>query len=279
MVHIVQVVMWGVAETPQLFADESKARTAYVECAKKHWGQRYAAYCEHHGLSSDAFDSAQGFVDTLDVSEKSRIHCWTVNADELGLGDSKEAPFGAELEEFRHVAEGIVAVQTGLTGLLDDLSDLTARFSRMDPSPEKAQAVDAPETVTPSPSADLQEDPEPDPATYTTPEWKTFVGTIKGLGSGIRNEFYLLHRDDWRQDVYSNRTSLEYWDWVADRIMKYKKRAKKANVSVIQDPESPGSYRFINQEGIASEDRCDSEWEAWCAAALDLEGNCRDAAG
>ncbi len=90
MVHIVQVVMWGVAETPQLFADESKARAAYVECAKKHWGQRYAAYCEHHGLSSDTFDSAQGFVDTLDVSEKSRIHYWTVNADELGLGDSKE---------------------------------------------------------------------------------------------------------------------------------------------------------------------------------------------
>ena len=59
MLHIVQVVMWGVAETPQLFLDEATARTAYVECAKKHWEQRYSAYCEHHGVSSDLFASAQ----------------------------------------------------------------------------------------------------------------------------------------------------------------------------------------------------------------------------
>jgi hypothetical protein len=270
MLHIVQIVMWGVAETPQLFVDEEKARTAYVECVKKHWAKRYSAYCEHHDLNGDSFASAQGFVSTIDVSEKSHIHYWTFDADEAGLGDSKSPLSGAEMEEARHVAEGLVAVKTGLTQLLEDLSALTDRFSRMGLSPEEPQAAEAPETIAPSPSTVRQEMQESDPATYKTPEWKEFVGTVMGLGGG-RNEFYLLRREDWRQDVYSNLTSLEYWDWAADRMMKYKERAKNANYSVIEDPESPGCYKFINQEGIESEYCGDSEWEAWCAAGLELE--------
>jgi hypothetical protein len=269
--------MWGVAETPQVFVDEEKARSAYVEGAKKHWEQRYSAYCEHHGRSGDSFAAAQAFVNTIDVSEKSRINYWTLNAEELDLDDSKNPLDEAAREELRQVAKGIVAVKTGLTGLLDDLSNLTDRFSRMDVSPVEAQTVDGPEKAVPSPSAIRQEEPEPDPATYTTQEWKAFVGTIKRLGSGSKNEFHLLRRDDWRQDVYSKRTSLEYWDWAADRIMKFMERAKNAKYSVIEDPDSPGCYRYTNQEGIASEYCCNSEWEAWCAAGLDLEANCRDA--
>jgi hypothetical protein len=104
------------------------------------------------------------------------------------------------------------------------------------------------------------------------------VGTITRLGSGIRNEFYLLNRDDWRQDVYSNRTSLEYWDWVADRIVRHKEKAGKANYSVFEAPES-GCYRFKNREGLESEESFDSEWEAWCAAGLYQEAACRAEAG
>jgi hypothetical protein len=239
MLHIVQVVTRGVAETPQLFLDDAKARTAFVEGVRKHWEERYSDYCGHHGLSGDSFASAQAFVSTIDVSEKSRIHYWTFKAEEIGLGNRK------------------------ICG---------------DASPVEAQTGDGPKVVPPPPAV-RQEKPEPDPAACATPEWKAFVGTIKRLGSGSRNEFYLLHRDDWRQDVYSDRTSLEYWDWVADRIMKYKERAKCANYSVIEDPAASGCYKFINQEGIASEDCCDSEWEAWCAAGLDLEADCRGTAG
>jgi hypothetical protein len=278
MLHIVQVVLWGVAETPQLFVDEEMARTAFVESTKKHWEQRYSAYCEHNSLSSDAFESAQGFVNTIDVSEKSRIHYWTFSAEEAGLGDSKNPMSGAGLEEFRNAAEGIDAVKTGLTRLLNDVSALTDRLSRLVPSLAEEQKVETPETIAPSPSPVWQEFSESDPATYKTPEWKEFVGTVMGLGGG-RNEFYLLRREDWRQDVYSNRTSLEYWDWVADRVMGYKERAENANYSVIEDPESPGCYKFKNREGIASEYCGDSEWEAWCAAGLDLEAKCRDAKG
>jgi hypothetical protein len=279
MLHIVQIVMWGVAETPRVFVDEAKARAAYVEGAKTHWEQRYSAYCEHHGLSGDSFAAAQAFVNTIDVSEKSRLHYWTFNAEELDLGELKDPQGETAREELRQVAEGIIAVQTGLTRLLDDLSILTDRFSRMDLSPVAAPTAAGPEKAVPALSAIRQEEPEPDPATYTTPEWKAFVGTIKRFGSGSKNEFQLLRRDDWRQDVYSNRTSLEYWDWVADRVRKFIGRAKKANYSIIEDPDSPGCYRYTNQEGIASDDCCNSEWEAWCAAGLDLEANCRDAAG
>ncbi len=279
MLYIVQVVMWGVAETPQLFLDEGKARSFYAECAKKYWEQRYSAYCEHQGVSGDCFASAQAFVDTIDVSEKSTINYWTVNPEEAGLGGSKDPLCPPEPEELRHATKEIVAVREGLKRLLDDVANLTDRLAGMDVSPVSVQAVDAPEKTAPSPSAAPLENPETDPETYTTPEWKAFVGTVKRSCSGGRNEFYLLPRDDWRQDVYSNRTSLEYWDWSADKIMRDKEKAKTADYSVIEDPDSPGCYTFTNREGIMSEDCYDSEWEAWCAAGLHLETYRLNAAG
>lgn len=273
MLHVVQVVLWGVAEKPQLFIDEEKAQAAYVQWARKHWEQRYSAYCEHHGVSSDSFASAQAFVNSIDISEKSKIHLWTFNPEEAGLSTMKQPA----QEEFRHAAKEIVAVRDGLAQLLNDLSTLADRFAPMGASPGEAQTA-VPEKTAPSIPALPQEEPESDPQTYTTPEWKNFVGTITRLGSGSRNEFYLLNRDDWRQDVYSNRTSLEYWDWVADRIVKYKEKAKNAGYTVFEDPE-PGCYRFKNKEGIASEERFDSEWEVWCAAGLYQEAACRAEAG
>jgi len=279
MLHVVQVVIWGVAETPQLFLDEAKAGAAYVECAKKHWEQRYSAYCEHHGLSSDSFAVAQTFVGTIDVSEKSRINYWTFDVEEAGLGGMTSLPGGAGMKELRHAAEEIVAVKAGMERLMDDLSHLVDRFARMDVSPVEAPVAGGPEMVEAFPDAVRQEEAEPDPAARATPEWQAFVGTIKRLGSGSRNEFLLLHRDDWRKEVYNNRTSLEYWDWVADRIGKYKERAKNAGYSIFVDPDSPGCYRFTDPGGIANDDCFDSEWEGWCAAGLDFEAKCRDAAG
>lgn len=262
MLYVVQVVLWGVVEAPQLFIDEEKAQAAYVQWARKHWEQRYSAYCEHHGVSNDSFASAQAFVNSIDVSEKSKIHLWTFNPEEAGLNSMKQPA----QEEFRQAAKEIVAVRDGLAQLLNGLSILADRFSPMDASPGEAQTA-VPEKTAPSIPVLPQEESDSDPQKYTTPEWKNFVGTITRLGSGIRNEFYLLNRDGWRRDVYSNRTSLEYWDWVADRIVKYKDKAKSTGYSVFEDPES-GGYRFKNREGVESEESFDSEWEAWCAAGL-----------
>lgn len=277
--YIVQVIMWGVAEAPQLFLDETKARSVYVECAKSYWEQRYSAYCEHHGVSGDCFASAQAFVNTIDVSEKSKINYWTINPEESGLSDSKNTLFGPEREELKHVTKDIGAVKEGLTRLLNDVTNLTDRLAGIDVSPGGAQSVDEPEEPARSISAVAQERPAPPSEAYTTPEWKTFAGTIKRLCSGTRNEFYLLPRVDWRQDVYSSRTELEYWDWVADKIVTYKEKANNANCPVFEDPDSSGCYKFTNQEGIPSEDCYDSEWEAWCAAGLHLEADCQAAAG
>jgi hypothetical protein len=275
MLHIVQVVKRGVAETPRLFVDEEKARTAFVQCAREHWEERYSAYCDHHGVSSDCFSSAQAFVQTIDVSEKSEINLWTFNPEEMGLSPMHPpAP-----EEFLQVTNKIEVVKDGLTRLLNDLANLTDGFARLAAPPVAAQAVDGPEKASLSLSPVRQEKPERDPEEYTTPEWKNLAGTIKRSCAGSRNEFHLLPRDDWRQDVYSDRTALEYWDWVADNILRYKQQAQKANYSVIADPNSFGCYRFKNQEGVVSADCCDSEWEAWCAAGLYSETDSRAASG
>jgi hypothetical protein len=218
-------------------------------------------------------------VNTLDVSEKSNINLWTFNPEEIGLSYSKKPMHPPAQEDFRHVAKEIGAVKDGLTRLLNDISNLTDSFARFEVPPVEAQTVGEPERTSHSLSSVRQEKPERDPEEYTTPEWKNFVGTIKRLCAGSRNEFYLLPRDDWRQNVYSNRTSLEYWDWVADNILKYKEQAQNANYSVIEDPDSSGCYRLKNQEGVESEDSCDSEWEAWCAAGLYSEADSRASSG
>jgi hypothetical protein len=279
MLHMVQVVKWGVAETPQLFVDAEKARTAFVQCAGEHWEERYAAYCDHHGVSSDCFASAQAFVKTIDVSEKSKINLWTFNPEEMGLSSAKSPMHPPAPEEFLQVAKKMVAVKDGLTLLLNDLAKLTDGFARLEAPPAAPQSVDGPERTSLSLSPVRQEKPARDPEEYTTAEWKKFVETIKRSCAGSRNEFNLLPRDDWRQEVYSNRTALEYWDWVADNILNYKEQAQNANYTVIADPDSFGCYRFKNQEGVESEDCCDSEWAAWCAAGLYSEADSRAACG
>ena len=208
-------------------------------------------------------------MNSIDVSEKSTINFWTFKPEEVGLGDAKTC--GPEPEEYRQIAEGMVAVKEGLTRLLDDVSTLTDRCARLGGAPMEARPAAGPEKTALPPSAAPEEETESAPETYTTPEWKTFVGTIMRLCSGSRNEFSLLPRDGWRQDVYSNRTNLEYCDWIADRIKRYKEKAKNAGCSVMEDPSAPGCYRFTNREGIASEESYDSEWEAWCAAGLHLK--------
>jgi hypothetical protein len=42
MLHIVQVVLSGIAEIPKLHFDEARAESAYVECAKEYWAQSYS---------------------------------------------------------------------------------------------------------------------------------------------------------------------------------------------------------------------------------------------
>ncbi|HJV34030.1 hypothetical protein [Geomonas sp.] len=270
MLHIVQVVKWGVAETPQIFTVETKAQAAYVESADKQWDQRYQAYCEHHGLKKEAFTAARAFVKSIDVSEKSTVNFWSLPFQELGQDDAQRSARAEE--ESRRLAVEIVAIKEGLTQLLQDVSKLADGYARHDSAPMDAQGSEQPAASTSPPPPAAQQKQESDPDKYTTKEWSVFVADIRRLCSGSKNECSLLPRGAWRNDVYSNATSLEYWDWVADRMEYYKERAKAAGYSVNTEFDSPDYLKFANKEGDASEESYPSEWEAWCAAGLYLEG-------
>lgn len=266
MLHIVQVVMWGVAEQPLLFSNEEKARAAYVDCTRRVWTQRYAAYCEHHGLVDGSFMSAQAFLHTIDSSEKSTIHLWTA-APEGSEPDAAQT----NIRDLRQMAAGIDAVKEGLTRLLADVTQLAEQCGRSDTLPVVAGSDEGAEATGTSPAEGADVEAESPTESYSTPEWREFVALIQRYFSNSRNQSTLLPRDDWRQDVYSHLTSLEYWDWVADRTKRFRDEAEKAGYAVAAEEGVLGCYRFVNQEGTGSEDRYGSEWEAWCAAGISLK--------
>jgi hypothetical protein len=298
MLHIVQVVFAGVSDTPQVFLDQAKAESAFVEQVKKTWKQSYPVHCEASGVEIDAIASAKSFLETLDLSEKSRINYWVVGPEDADL-----AGMLRELAEFRQRQENVgklvrqvdqksSAIRDRLTGLLDDIAKLSGHFEDTGASPNEIPggwpglpgglpfAAGPAFGSTPTPAPASTPTPASVPAKcveegecaeiYTTKEWKNFVGMIMNTSGGNRSEFSLLPRTDWRQAVYSDETHLEYWDWAAEMIHKYKEVAAKAGYAVVEDQDSPGHYRFRIPEGTVDETSFYSEWEAWCYAGMQL---------
>jgi hypothetical protein len=272
MLHIVQVVFAGMAETPKVFLEPEGAESAFVEQVKKCWKQSYSAYCDQNGVGMDSFASAKAFLETLDLSEKNRINCWVVNPEDAGLDRTKQLKW---IEQRRDTIDNLVkrverssaAVREGLTGLQDDLAQLRDCFDDIEGLPAEVEPAGPKGDAALSPPVPEQEEPA---ETYATKEWKIYAGTIMNMYGGSRSEFPLLSRYDWRQDVYSNATSLEYWDWVAAIIKKYREKAEKADYTVIKDADSPGHYKISTPQGAVEETSYYSEWEAWCHAGMDL---------
>ena len=282
MLHIVQVVISGSAKLPKLFIEKSKAESAYVEHTKDAWAESYSAYCEQRSISVDCFASAQAFVDTLAVLEKGTLHYWVVKPEDIGLDKTNIILLGLEQnrEQREHIADltkkaeiASVAVKEELTELINTISMLTDTVTTMDVLPTDSQSVGSPggDGGLSSPPVQLEKTKETDDM-YRTPEWKAFVGSIMSICGGSRSEYHLFSRHDWRQDVYSNVTSFDYWEWVAAKIHHFKEKAIHANYSVIEDSECPGHYKFKTPEGMVSDISCYAEWEAWCHAGLHLAG-------
>ncbi|HZV82124.1 MAG TPA: hypothetical protein VFF53_08160 [Geobacteraceae bacterium] len=278
MLHIVQVVLSGSAETPKAYCDEGAARAAFVDCAKKYWAQSYAAYCERSGLDSDCFSSAQSFVATFDLADRSRIHYWPVTPEDGVAGGTSSLLPGLELLKERserikrlvqEVEQASVAVREELTGLLETIADLTG-----DATVESARPDGEPDTPGRLAAAERSSSPTPEPSgdMYNTREWKEYVESIKNMCGGTRSEFHLFTRHDWRQAVYSEETPFEYWEWVAATIDHHIEKAQQAGYSVVPDPDTPGHYRFKSPDGIVSDIATETEGEAWCRAGLHLEG-------
>jgi len=238
MLHIVQVVLSGIAEIPRLLFAEAEAESHYVECTKQYWPRAYSEYCEQNGVR-DCFSSAKAFVNTFDPAEKSNINYWIVKPEDMGL----------------------------------DKLDLNLPGAKPDKNcQEHIQQPGSPkgDSGLPSPIIPLEEQKEIDER-FMTPEWKEYVEFIKKISGGGRGEFHLFTRNDWRQDVYSNATAFDYWDWVAAKIDNCIEKAKNAGFSVFEDPDHPGEYRFKTPDGIESEISCNTEGEAWCHAGLHLD--------
>ena len=290
MLHIVQVVLPGGAEIPKVFLDEAAAHAAFVACAKTYWEQSYAVYCERTGVDGDCFSSAQAFVAAFDLADRSRIHYWSVTPDDVGAGGVDTLlPGSAALQERREqilrlaeeVEQASGIVREGLTELLDTLAELTGKADARDiPSVQPAAGKNAPIhlAATELPATELpstpppQEAPQPSAEQYNTKEWKDYVESIKNMCGGSRSEYHLFNRDNWRQAVYNNKTSFEYWQWVAVTIDEHIERAQQAGYTVVPDPDKPGHYRFRTPEGVVSDISNDTEGEAWCRAGLHLEG-------
>ena len=290
MLHIVQVVLSGGAETPKVFLDEAAAHAAFVDCAKTYWEQSYAAYCERTGVDADSFSSAQAFVAAFDLADRNRIHCWSVTPADAGAGIFDTLlPGAAALQERREqilrladeVEQASGIVREGLTELLDTLAGLTGTATARDMPPVlPVSGQDAPGRLaaTELPASELpatqppQEAPQPSAEQYNTKEWKDYVESIKNMCGGSRSEFHLFNRYDWRQAVYSGETTFEYWQWVAVTIDRYIERAQQAGYAVVPDPDKPENYRFRTPEGVVSDISNDTEGEAWCRAGLHLEG-------
>jgi len=274
MLHIVQVVFAGMAEKPRIFLDRAGAESAYVEHVKKCWKQSYSAYCESNGAGMDIFASAEAFLDTLDLSEKNRINYWVVNPEDSGV---EKMEYLDRLKQRRENIENLVnrmegrsaALRDELTGFLEDIAQLTDNFD-LEAPPAEAQVAEPQGDAGLSPSVAEQEKPVESAERYTAKEWKAFVGSIMNMCGGNRCDYPALPRSDWRQEVYGDLTTLEYWDWVATKINTYREKAEKAGYAVIEDPDSPGHYKIRTPEGNVGEASFYSEWEAWCHAGMQL---------
>jgi hypothetical protein len=287
MLHIVQVVLTGSAEPPQVFLDEAKAHAAYVAVARKYWATSYATYCERNGVDGDSFSSAQAFVASFDLADRSRIHYWNITPEGAGADVSQLLPGVAALVERREQIQRLVQeveqasgiVREGLTELLGFVAGVTGEESCAPVRPSASEDRDTPGRFTPAefpagePVAEAADaTPQHDDAYYKSKEWKSYVESIMNMCGGNRSEYHLFSRYDWRQAVYSNETPFEYWDWVAATIDDHIERAQKAGYAVVDDAEKPGHYRFRTPDGVVSDISSEAEGEAWCRAGLHLKG-------
>ena len=275
MVHIVQAVLSGRAEIPKLFIDEALAEAAYVDYANEYWAQSYPAFCEKSGISRDCYSSASAFIRSFDVVDKNTINYWSVKPEAPGFGNM-DYRTGLELDKerlecFRRLTQDVeqasCAVKEGLTeitqrmeGLADALNNVDALFTSERHAVSPGGDSSAPlVSVTPG-------EHEEDNEKYTTPVWVNYVMSLKNACGGSWSEFRLFTRHDWRQAVYSNATSFEYWEWAAAKIDTCMRKAEKAGYTVIGDSERPGEYTFKTPDLVESEVFFSKE-EAWCHAA------------
>lgn len=281
MLHIIQVVVSGFAEIPKLFIDETKAESAYIEGAKTYWPQLYSVYCDQNGVSQDSISSAKSFSKSFNISDKTKINHWVVKPEDVGLDKLNLLLLGEESiqkrrKQIQSLAEDTelktISIQKEVSEMFKIVADLIENVNSFDMLPTGDQSVCNPESEVRFDSSVVpQEEPAIIDVKYSTPEWQQFVGSVKNLCGGSWSEFSLFTRHDWRQDVYGNLTSFEYWEWAATKIDDCVGKAINAGYTV-EDADQQGKYMYTTPDGVGSENSYTSELEAWCHASFHLDG-------
>ncbi len=268
MLYIVQMITSGTASHPKAFANQAQAQKAFTDLVREHCEEGFAEYCARIGADPASFSTAKAFADAGSRGELT-VHYW-----ELSLEEEEEKTIRSQqpspsrkpvLKAAAETQQQVLGVQAELRGLTEKLAGMSQELIRLqdllgDESDEAAEVSDAPELSQP--------EPEPLDDKYQTAEWQDFVQSLIQMCGGNFGEFPLISRQDWRHAVYSNQTTLQYWEWVAMTIDQSIERAKAGGYAVEADREQAGHFAYLTPTGERSSTLYELEDLAWCAAGL-----------
>lgn len=270
MLYIIQRIVSPAVTPPRIFTDQTSAQTAFVALVHEHRAADFARYCASNGGNSESFATAKAFADS--VGEEDAGFCYWERDLEAEGGAAKQLNLPSHsreplLKATAETQQQVLGVQTQLRSLTEKLTSMSQELIRLQNLLAEEGNGSAPDQA-----AGAAELPQPRPDAldekYQTANWQEFVQSLIQMCGGNRAEFSLLPRQDWRQAVYDNHTTLPYWEWVAIAIDQSIERARTTGYAVEEDGEQSGHFAYLTPTGERSATLYDLEDLAWCAAGL-----------
>ena len=266
---MIQKVISGQAQPPNVYTDQNSAKAAFTELVRQTSAVDFQEYCDSHHADPGSFDTAIAFAEN---ENKQGDYCcyWELDVDDgrtAHIQKNPEQNSASALKSVTDVQQHVLAVQTELHGFSERLSGMSQELLRLHKQLSgNQQQADA--SVTPGIRAMTDSVPDEQDEKYQTTEWRDFVQSLIQMCGGNRGEFPLLSRHDWRQAIYDNQTTLEYWDWVAITIDVSIERAKAHGYRIEEDGTQKGHFAFLAPSGERSATLYEMEDLAWCAAGI-----------
>ncbi len=270
VLYIVQMIVSGTVAPPRVFADQTCAQRAFIALVREHRAADFSEYCAINEADPESFATAKAFAGT-GGGEDACFCYWELALEADGVA-AKQVQLSSQsrepvLKAAAETQQQVLGVQTELRGLTEKLTGMSHELIRLqkligddEEGAGSEEASGAPELPKPEPGA-LDEK-------YQTAEWQDFVQSLIQMFGGNRGEFPLLSRQDWRQAVYNNHTTLQYWEWVAITIDQSIERAKANGYAIEEDGEQSGHFVYLTPTGERSSTLYEMEDLAWCAAGL-----------
>ena len=262
MLYLVQIITSGGEMPPRIFVNRTRAQLAFVDLVREH--------CADQGADPQDFAAAKALADSVEEGSP-RCCYWELELEEADSTVVQKSLAGQERETILQAAsdtqQKALGVQTELRGLTEKLTGLSQELIRfqnlLGEEGEDVAAVAAPPAEAPP-----EKEPEVLDEKYQTAEWQGFVQSLSKMCGGNWGEFPLISRQDWRQAVYSDQTSLPYWEWTAIVIDQAIERARAGGYAVEEDAKEKGQFAYLTPTGERSEKLYEQEDLAWCAAGL-----------